>query len=164
MPLSLPLPARRTTVAAAVLIAGAASAVAVLPTADARESMRLVTIAVPERNTDLDLGEPGPTAGDANVFVDDVQRDGRTVGTSAGSCTIATITETRLVGACAATVTLPEGALTVQGAFDEDPRVGPGDFVWAVTGGTGRFAKARGEVAGTFRPGTDTVDLEVRLR
>jgi hypothetical protein len=157
-------PARRTAVAAAVLIAGAASALAVLPTADAHQSLRLVTIAVPDRNTDLDLGAPGPSAGDANVFVDDVQRDGRTVGTSAGSCTIATISDSRLVGACTATVTLPEGSLTVQGAFDEDPQVGPTDFVWAVTGGTGRYATARGDVSGTFRPGTDITDLEVRLR
>ena len=162
--MTLSRPFRRTAVAAAVLIAGATSALVALPTADALQPLRLVTIAVPERNTDLDLGAPGPTPGDANVFVDDVQRDGRTVGTSAGSCTIATFSDTQLVGACTATVTLPEGSLTVQGAFDEDPRVGPTEFVWAVTGGTGRYATARGEVAGTFRPGTDIIDLEVRLR
>jgi hypothetical protein len=160
--MTLSRPARRT--AAAVLIAGAGTALAVQPAADAHQPLRLVTIAVPDRNTDLDLGEPGPSAGDQNVFLDDVQRDGRTVGTSAGSCTIVTISDTQLAGACAATVTLPEGSLTVQGAFDENPQVGPTDFVWAVTGGTGRYATARGDVTGTFRPHTNIVDVEVRLR
>jgi hypothetical protein len=156
--------ARRTALTAAVLTAGAASALAVLPSAAADQPLRLTTMAVPDRNTDLDLGEPGPSAGDTQVFVDDVQRNHRTIGTSAGSCTILSLSDIRLVGTCSATVTLPEGSLTVQGAFDEDPQVGPTGFVWAVTGGTGRYATARGEVVGTFRPGTDIVDVEVRLR
>ncbi|MCZ2860147.1 allene oxide cyclase barrel-like domain-containing protein [Blastococcus sp. VKM Ac-2987] len=155
---------RRAALTAAALTAGAASALAVLPSAAADQPLRLTTVAVPDRNTDLDLGEPGPSAGDTQVFLDDVQRNGRTVGSSAGSCTIVTLSESRLVGACTATVTLPEGSLTVQGAFDEDPAVGPTSFVWAVTGGTGRYTGAAGEVTGTLRPGTDTIDLEVRLR
>jgi len=147
-----------------VLVAGAASALAVLPAAAADQPLHLTTVAVPDRNTDLDLGDPGPSAGDTQVFLDDVQRDGRTVGTSAGSCTVTTISESRLAAACSATLLLPEGSLTTQGAFDEDPATGPTGYTWAVTGGTGSYAGAAGEVVGTFRAGTDTVDLEVRLR
>jgi allene oxide cyclase-like protein len=147
-----------------VLVAGAASALAVLPAAAADRPLHLTTVAVPDRNTDLDLGDPGPSAGDTQVFLDDVQRDGRTVGTSAGSCTVTTISESRLAAACSATLLLPEGSLTTQGAFDEDPATGPAGYTWAVTGGTGSYAGAAGEVVGTFRAGTDTVDLEVRLR
>jgi allene oxide cyclase-like protein len=147
-----------------VLVAGAASALAVLPAAAADQPLHLTTVAVPDRNTDLDLGDPGPSAGDTQVFLDDVQRDGRTVGTSAGSCTVTTISESRLAAACSATLLLPEGSLTTQGAFDEDPATGPAGYTWAVTGGTGSYAGAAGEVVGTFRAGTDTVDLEVRLR
>lgn len=147
-----------------VLVAGAASALAVLPAAAADQPLHLTTVAVPDRNTDLDLGAPGPSAGDTQVFLDDVQRDGRTVGTSAGSCTVTTISESRLAAACSATLLLPEGSLTTQGAFDEDPATGPAGYTWAVTGGTGSYAGAAGEVVGTFRAGTDTVDLEVRLR
>jgi hypothetical protein len=147
-----------------VLVAGAASALAVLPAAAADQPLHLTTVAVPDRNTDLDLGDPGPRAGDTQVFLDDVQRDGRTVGTSAGSCTVTTISESRLAAACSATLLLPEGSLTTQGAFDEDPATGPAGYTWAVTGGTGSYAGAAGEVVGTFRAGTDTVDLEVRLR
>jgi len=155
---------RRTALAAAVLLAGAGTALAVVPTAAADPTLRLTTVAVPDRNTDLDLGAPGPSAGDAQVFADDLQRDGRTIGTSTGSCTIATLSESRLVVACTATLTLPNGQITTQGVADEDPSQGPTGFTWAVTGGTGRYAGADGEVVGTFRPGTDVVDLEVRLR
>ena len=155
---------RPTLLIGTVLVAGAASALAVLPAAAADQPLHLTTVAVPDRNTDLDLGQPGPSAGDTQVFLDDVQRDGRTVGTSAGSCTLTTISDTQLAGACTATLILPEGSLTTQGAFDEDPATGPAGYTWAVTGGTGRYAEAAGEVVGAFRPGTDTVDLEVRLR
>ncbi|MGR7025933.1 allene oxide cyclase barrel-like domain-containing protein [Geodermatophilus sp. URMC 62] len=156
-------PIRCTALATAVLLTGAGAALAVVTTATADQPLRLTLVAVPDRNTDLDLGEPGPSAGDAQVFLDDVQQDGRTVGTNAGSCTITTITETRLAGHCTATLTLPEGQLMFQGAGDEDPAVGPTGFTWAVTGGTGRWTGAGGEATGTFRTGSDTVDLEVRL-
>ena len=78
--------ARRTVLAATVLVSGAVSALVVLPAAAADPPLRLTTVAVPDRNTDLDLGAHEPSAGDTQVFLDDVQRDGRTVGTSAGSC------------------------------------------------------------------------------
>ena len=153
---------RGITLIAAVL-AGAGSLLVAVPAAAGDDPLRLTTIAVPDRNTDLDLGDPGPSAGDTQVFLDDVQRDGETVGTNAGSCMLAVFTETRLAGTCTATLMLPEGTITTQGATDEDPSVGPTGFVWAVTGGTGRYAGAGGEVTGTFRPGTDIVDLEVDL-
>ena len=155
---------RRTALAAAVLLAGAGTALAVVPTAAADPTLRLTTVAVPERNTDLDLGAPGPSTGDTQVFADDLRRDGRTVGTSTGSCTVAALSESRLVVACTATLTLPRGQITTQGVADEDPAAGPTGFTWAVTGGTGRYAGAGGEVVGTFRPDSDVVDLEVRLR
>ena len=151
---------RGITLTAAVL-AGAGSLLVAVPAAAHDHPLRLTL--VPARNTDLDLGDPGPSAGDSQVFLDDLQRDGETVGNNAGSCTVTTFTETRLVAACTATLMLPEGTITTQGVFDEDPSAGPAGYVWAVTGGTGRYAGAGGEVTGTFRPGTDIVDLEVDL-
>ncbi|WP_448638227.1 allene oxide cyclase barrel-like domain-containing protein [Geodermatophilus sp. URMC 63] len=132
-------------------------------TATAASTLRLTTVAVPDRNTDLDLGDPGPSPGDAQVFLDDVRRDGTTIGTNAGSCTITSLSESRSSVACTATLTLPEGQIAFQGAADEDPGAGPAGFTWAVTGGTGRYAGAEGEVVGSFRPDSDVVDLEVRL-
>jgi len=153
---------RSRLVLTGAVLAGAGSVLVAVPAAARDHSLRLTTVAV--HNTDLDLGDPGPSAGDTQVFLDDVQRNGKTVGSSAGSCTVTLFTDTRLVGACTATLTLPAGSITAQGAFDEDPRVGPGGFTWAVTGGTGRYAGAGGEVNGTFRPGTDIVDVEIDLR
>ena len=100
--MTLSRPIRRTALAAAVL-AGAGSLLFAVPAAAHDDPLRLTTVAVPDRNTDLDLGEPGPSAGDAQGFLDDVQRDGETVGTSAGSCTLVVFTETRLAGTCTAT-------------------------------------------------------------
>ena len=145
-----------------VVLAGAGSVLVAAPAAAHDHSLRLTTVAA--HNTDLDLGEPGPSAGDIQVFLDDVQRNGRTVGSSAGSCTVTLFTETRLVGACTATLVLPDGTITAQGVFDEDPTVGPTSFTWAVTGGTGDYSGAGGEATGTFRPGTDVVDVEIDLR
>jgi hypothetical protein len=150
--------------AVAALLAAGGTTLAVIPAAAADQPLRLATVAVPDRDTGLDLGAPGLSAGDTEVFLDDVQRRGQTVGTEAGSCTITSVSASRLVAACTATLLLPEGQLTFQGVNDENPAVGPTSFLWAVTGGTGRYAGATGEVTGTFRPGTDTVDLNVRFR
>ena len=113
---------RPTLLIGTVLVAGAASALTVLPAAAADQPLHLTTVAVPDRNTDLDLGQPGPSAGDTQVFLDDVQRDGRTVGTSAGSCTVTTISETRLAGACTATLVLPGGVPHHPGRLRRGPR------------------------------------------
>jgi len=43
------------------------------------------------------------------------------------------------------------------------PPVGPAGFRCAVTGGTGTYEGASGEAIGTFRPDTDTVDIQVHL-
>src|SRR4051812_32019324 len=104
--MTLSCPTRGITLTAAVLV-GAGSLLVAVPAAAGDHPLRLTTIAAPDRNTDLDLGAPGPSAGDTQVFLDDLQRDGETVGTSAGSCTLPMFTETRLVGICTATLMLP---------------------------------------------------------
>ncbi|WP_164701676.1 allene oxide cyclase barrel-like domain-containing protein [Modestobacter sp. KNN46-3] len=147
-------------IAGAVVVAGSLLTVASAAADD--RPLRLSTEVI--RNTDLDLGDPGSSAGDTQVFLDDVRRDGRSIGSSVGSCTLAEFTETRLVGSCTATLMLPKGTITVQGAFGETLSEGPAGYVWAVTGGTGRYADAGGEVRGTFRPDTDIVDLEIHFR
>jgi hypothetical protein len=149
-------------VTGAVLV-GAATTLVVVPTATADQTLRLTTVKVPDRSTELDLGAEGFSADDTEIFVDDVQRRGRSVGSQAGSCTVATVSETRLVGLCTTTLTLADGSLTTQGVVDEDPSQGPAGLRWAVTGGTGRYAGAGGEAVGTFRPDSDIVDWEIHL-
>ncbi|TQN38075.1 hypothetical protein FHU33_4755 [Blastococcus colisei] len=155
---------RRAVLAATVLLAGAGAALAVAPTAAADQTLHLTTVKVPDQSTELDLGAPGFSTGDTEIFVDEVQRRGRAVGSSTGSCTLALVSDTRLVALCTTTILLPEGTVTTQGAFDENPQQGPEGFRWAVTGGTGRYTGTAGEAIGTFRPDSDIVDVVIRLR
>ena len=152
---------RRTLLTAALLVGAGATTAVVVPAASADQPLRLSTSLV--RNTDLDLGEPGFSTGDVQVGLDQVQRRGKTVGSSTSTCVIVDLSETRLLGHCTSTLTLPEGSITSQGSFEENPQQGPSGFTWAVTGGTGRYAGDGGEVTGRFRPGTDVVDLEIRF-
>jgi hypothetical protein len=154
---------RRPLFAAAAVLVGAGTALAVVPSASADSPLRFSTVKVAENSTEFDGGPAGFSAGDGEIFVDDVQRRGRSIGSSAGSCTLALVSEARLVGLCSATLTLTEGSLTTQGIFDEDPSQGPAGLRWAVTGGTGRYAGAAGEAVGTFRPDSDVIDWEIRL-
>jgi hypothetical protein len=154
---------RPVLVAATVAALGTGATLLVTAPAAADQTLRLTTIA--GQNTDLDLGEPGFSTGDTQVFEDDVHRNGRSVGSAVGSCTIASLAETRMVVHCVATLAFDDGSsITAQGAGVENPQEGPDGFRWAVTGGTGRYRGAGGEAVGTFRPGTDIVDVEVRLR
>jgi hypothetical protein len=116
------------------------------------------------QSTDLDHGEPGPGAGDVQVFSDQIIQGGRSVGYDAGECRLVVLTEQRLVAHCIATFVLPGGELGAQGVFQEDPSVGPTGFRWAVTGGTGRYGGATGEAVGRFVADTDDVRWTVRLR
>ena len=155
---------RRAAFAATALLAGTAAVVAVAPAASADQTLHLTTVKVSDQSTELDLGAPGASTGDTEIFVDEVQRRGKAVGSAAGSCTVALVSETRLVGLCTTTILLPEGTLTTQGAFDENPQQGPQGYRWAVTGGTGRYTGTTGEAIGTFRPDSDIIDVVIRLR
>jgi hypothetical protein len=53
---------------------------------------------------------------------------------------------------CEAVVHLPEGDIAMAGPFDV---AGEADFVFGVTGGTGAFRNARGEVEGVPVPGAE---------
>ena len=102
-------------------------------------------------NTDLDLGEPGFSVGDGQVFTSRVFENGRRVATNAGTSQIVgrtfeggnlkTITVT-----LTQTITFDNGSVVLTGAFTEDVTVGPRPFTLSVTGGTGAYRTARGEL------------------
>ncbi|WP_138759476.1 allene oxide cyclase barrel-like domain-containing protein [Modestobacter altitudinis] len=154
---------RAATTATLVAVLGGCITLAATTAADADDTLRLTTVV--GTNTDLDLGDAGPSAGDVQAFRDDVLRNGQVVGYTTGSCQVTEFGETRLVVACTATVVFADGSMiTTQGASQEDPAVGPRGFEWAVTGGTGRYTGVGGTVTGEFVPDTDRVDLTIRLR
>jgi hypothetical protein len=114
----------------------AAAACVATPPALAAESIRLVERATNEHV--IDLGAHGDSLGDLLVFANPLHdaTNGKALGTSNGSC-VRTVVGQRWQ--CAWTMTLAGGQLQVGG---ECPDEGDADF--AITGGTGRYAGARG--------------------
>jgi hypothetical protein len=103
------------------------------------------------QSADINEGAPGPSVGDRSVFSDDVFRDGVKVGTDGGDCVLVQVTPGATQNAepqaataqCTATVKLPEGQITAQGLVDF---ISNEPFTIAITGGTGQYRTAHGEV------------------
>jgi hypothetical protein len=96
-----------------------------------------------------------PQPGDYVVITDDYLRNGKVVGHDLVHCILVT-TEHSL---CFAAVDLPGGQLELQGI---GPAGGAGNFTIAVTGGTGRYANARGTaqiISGPHNTGTEIFRL-----
>jgi hypothetical protein len=138
----------RTTVTIATVIAAAAVVTAGLATAGAdtpspvhQHAVRHLDVV--ERavsDTTTDTGATGDSVGDLLTFANPVYdaRNARQVGTDNGSC-IRTVAGAAYE--CSWTLTVRGGSLVVQGPF-YDTR----DSVLAITGGTGRFSTARGQM------------------
>jgi allene oxide cyclase len=92
-----------------------------------------------------DTGAPGDSAGDVLTFANDLfdAGDAAKAGTDQGSC-IRTVAGSAYE--CSWTTILAGGQITVQGPFYDAH-----DSTLAITGGTGRYARARG-----------TMDLQAR--
>jgi allene oxide cyclase len=100
-------------------------------------------ITVVERaNTDAvtDLGAKGDSVGDLLTFANPVfdKQNKNQVGTDQGYCVR---TVAGKAWECAWSMSLKDGAITVAGPF-----LDAGDSVLAITGGTGRYAAARGQM------------------
>ena len=125
---------------------------------DDGQTIRLVARSVTD--TDLDLGETGPGPGDRFVFSEDLYKGDEKVGQDGGECTAVRSVAGIPIANCLATLSLPGGQITVQGLVDfsdEEP------ITVAVTGGTGRYDEADGEM--TIETISDTEDrFTIRLR
>ncbi|WP_406724262.1 hypothetical protein WJ438_05875 [Streptomyces sp. GD-15H] len=111
---------------------------------------------------ELDLGATGRSVGDQFVFSGNlVSAEGpeeRFVGRFGGFCVLTDLE--RNAGQCSSTAVLPEGQITVQGEQAGIPV--PGPVVNAITGGTGEFRKARGQVTQrVLTPATWQLTFEV---
>jgi hypothetical protein len=96
--------------------------------------------------TPIDFTKP-PKLGDTNVITEDVYRYGKKVGTSDLQCTVVRVDLPKhfFAGQCFNTTVLPEGQITAQGyvTSNELEKV---PFKQAITGGTGAYRNARGEL------------------
>jgi hypothetical protein len=94
----------------------------------------------------VDLGAPGPSIGDRLVFSAQIfDTANRQVGRDGADCLIVRLEpdetpDRQQVVQCTISVQLPDGQLTVQGLAQGT------DNYFAITGGTGAYRKARGEV------------------
>jgi hypothetical protein len=94
----------------------------------------------------VDTGAPGPSIGDRLIFSAAIfDTDGQRIGRDGADCVIVRIdpTETpdkQQVVQCTISVQLPDGQITVQGLAQGT------ENYFAITGGTGAYRQARGEV------------------
>lgn len=117
------------------VIAGLCLAFA-LPAAAATMDLTLVEIA----NSDVvtDLGDKGDSVGDILTFNNQLLEGGQAIGRDNGWCVRTVVGKT---WECIWTATLNDGQITVQGPFQDT-----GNSVFVVTGGSGAFSGAHGEM------------------
>jgi allene oxide cyclase len=119
------------------IAAGALAALAAVP-AHAAEKIQLVEHA--DTDATLDLGVKGDSVGDLLTFANPVYdaANKTQVGSDQGYCV-------RVIAGksweCFWTLRLKEGQITIEGPFYD-----AGDSVMAVTGGTGKYAGAKGSM------------------
>lgn len=124
---------------------GAMCAGMTLSSASAGTTDELRFRAVTTEQTFLDLGEKGLSQGDEFIFHDVLKQSGERVGHDGGVCTYTSVTSAATEVSCVVTLSLEGGQIAVQGlvTFSED---GPARFTVAITGGTGRYEGATGEL------------------
>jgi hypothetical protein len=125
--------------------------------ADEHKDFTLVERAASDTVTDL--GAKGDSVGDILTFANEVydQENARKVGTDNGWCIRTVAGKT---WQCSVTTTLEDGQIMVAGPYNDGA-----DSVLAVTGGTGRYAKARGEMTLHARDAKGSAfDLGFKLR
>jgi hypothetical protein len=136
--------------AAGIVAAGAASH----PGGHDRGVIELTTKRI-HRNV-IDHGTPGFSEDDVIVFSNDLYRGNQKVGEDGGSCTVTRIADDGSVTAhCLGTNSLPGGQLSTQGLAP-----GSGLFELAITGGTGRYSHAHGQV---FGKETSPTEMSIRI-
>jgi len=95
-----------------------------------------------------DLGKPGPGPGDQFIFAGDVfdRPGGMFLGTTGGSCTTLTGTDTAGRTTCNGTFNLGGGQIVVQGVVDTAAVFVRNEVVpLSIIGGTGIYQNARGD-------------------
>jgi allene oxide cyclase-like protein len=120
--------------------------------------------------TDLDFGATGPSVGDRFIVFGTVTRKGKTEGSGGYECVTMLFTPgpsptaepAALTDQCTATLALKKGQITVQGLVD---RTGPVPVTLAITGGTGAYRTAHGELqtSGPNDAGDEPLTLKLIL-
>ena len=143
--LSLAATAALVLAVASVTLASASASSSATQTSDKKSTQVIHLVARTVQEANLDLGEPGDSLGDQFIFSEDLFRGGKKVGHDGGVCTLVRLVSmVSATAQCVVTASLPKGQITVQGlpTFTE----GPASFLLAITGGTGAYKTAHGQV------------------
>jgi len=145
-------------VVAVALAGGAYAAPQPAAKSSAKRTIHLREASPMPELTVVDAGQPGISPGDHVVTTDGLLDErGATAGSMSQVCTLLTPGPNVFTSTydCAGSFDLADGSITVQGTF-----VPVADAsTLAITGGTGRFAKARGEVVVATEADGITIDL-----
>jgi hypothetical protein len=130
---------------AALALAGTASADTAQKAHGHDNTIRLVEAHKELQPTFIDTGNPGPSGGDLVVARDDVLRpNGSPAGTFTQTCTLVALASSPFTSTfeCAGSITLKDGTITMEGPFVP---AAP-EQAAAITGGTGAYRTAHGEI------------------
>jgi hypothetical protein len=133
---------------------------------DERRVVVLRLVASEVASTFLDLGDPDFSQGDQFVFTNDLLRRGTKVGEDGGLCVVTRLTESGAATfKCVGDNVLPGGQITVQGIVTYGPgeEVKEDPYFFAITGGTGKYKNARGQVKIEETSGDDRITLRILL-
>jgi hypothetical protein len=136
---------RRAAAGGVLALAVAASGTAFAHGDEYGATIRLVEAHPDAQPIFADTGKPGPTVGDIAVFNDDLNRpDGTPAGEFHEVCTLVTLADSPITSGyeCSGTIALKGGTITLQGSFTPAKP----DQLNAISGGTGAFRTARGEI------------------
>jgi hypothetical protein len=122
------------------------------------------------QDADVDTGDSGPSVGDRFTFSGPVLKNGVQVGMGGGECVTVAFRPgpdpegepEAATDLCAAALSLSNGQITVQGLVD---RVGEVPVTLAITGGTGEYKTAHGELdtSGPDEEGNEALTLRIIL-
>jgi len=130
-----------------IRVLAAAAALSSLPAFGAEQ---IVVVERPVGETTVDLGAKGDSVGDLLVFANKVYdaANKTQVGSDNGYCVRTVVGKS---WECFWTLTLKAGQITIEGPFMDT-----GDSLLAITGGTGKYAGARGSMKLHPRDATPT--------
>ena len=109
---------------------------------DKQQTIRVMAVFT-EFDANIDVGAPGFSLGDEVVFSGNLLRNGQQVGRVGVVCTfVSTQNPDRVEAQCPGTATLPGGQIAVQGVIVNRAL----NWTLPITGGSGRYDRARGQV------------------
>jgi hypothetical protein len=132
-------------------VAGVSLAFAGDATSGGGDDVRVLNLTLTDTQvTDLDLGDPGPSAGDRFIVFGTVLWNGEPAGMGGYECVTMLFRPgpdpngppEAATDQCTGSVLLAQGQLTAQGLVD---RTGPVPVTVGITGGTGAYRTAHGE-------------------